>query len=58
MSIYLFTNERGTKLEVKEFDFIRYENSPGQQALQYAKKLQRKLKKEVFVWCGMPRFTN
>lgn len=46
--MHLFTNEKGTVLEIKDLGYGK-----GKEALAYRKKLSKKLGKEVIAWAHM-----
>lgn len=59
MTLYLFTDDKGKKIETKEFekkgeahddDGNLSKGVPGMQATKYRRTLQLKLKKHVVVW--------
>lgn len=45
--MYIFTDEKGNLIEVKDFHGV------GSEALKYRAKLDRKLGKVVIAWCHM-----
>lgn len=49
--VYLFTDEEGSKIEIIQPN--GYYDTPGEEAMAYREKLEKKLGKPIVAWCHM-----